>query len=166
MARLQTAPNRCVRFTFSEENAEESLKSTGLEVETAGLYPLCRVRGSKLNKSSCEDLILSLPLPIFTKPQSNVPKSPDWLSAVIQVHGWGGHFINRVSKRPKIPFLIHWCWKIHQADYRRSLISRSMIVIISARPSQAGLGGFQASEVLVKLDKNVWKKNRELFNGH
>lgn len=61
-------------------------ESTSLKFEIADLYPLCRVHSGKLNTSSYKDLILSLPLPIFTKPQSNVLKSPNCLSVVIQVH--------------------------------------------------------------------------------
>lgn len=76
-------------------------ESTSLKFEIAGLYPLCRVHSGKLNKSSYKDLILSLPLPIFTKPQSNVLKGPNCLSVVIQVHE-KNHFITHLILKPRV----------------------------------------------------------------
>lgn len=78
-------------------------ESTSLKFEIADLYPLCRVHSGKLNKSSYKDLpvILSLPLPIFTKPQSNVLKSPNCLSVVIQVHE-KNPFITHLILKPRV----------------------------------------------------------------
>lgn len=76
-------------------------ESTSLKFEIADLYPLCRVHSGKLNKSSYKHLILSLPLPIFTKPQSNVLKSPNCLSLVIQVHE-KNNFITHLILKPRV----------------------------------------------------------------